>query len=88
MRPKCVDCGNEYGERFFLWLPDIQWKSLGYTEDDYACPNCIVTQVNKLYKKTFNYAFMFMVDPTLDYEAPQVYRVNAAGHSIRLFSHD
>lgn len=88
MRSRCVDCDVEYAKSFFLWLPDDQWESLGYGVDDYACPNCMCTRINKLYKKTFNFAFMFMVDPAIDYGEPHVYRFNANGHSVRLFEHD
>ena len=81
MRPACVDCGIEYGARFFLWLPDDQWKSLGYDEKDYACPNCMVTRMNSLFKKTFNFAFMFMANGSGD----QMHEVKATDHTIVLY---
>jgi hypothetical protein len=47
MLPRCLDCGECYGDSLFLWLDDKLWELIGCRPDDFLCAHCTIDRLEK-----------------------------------------
>jgi hypothetical protein len=48
MLPRCLDCGEGYGDSLFLWIDDELWEQIGCKPEDFLCAHCTIDRLEKI----------------------------------------